>query len=78
MEFGRSGLYILTVVSLLIFFSCRDDNNLEELRQQELQALAEYIETNNITIEPKPSGLYFIKINTSAGFNAVRKVMYVK
>jgi len=54
-----SGL-ILTALAIVIF-SCGDDNNLEQLRNNELALLDKYILTNYPNEEPTPSGLYYIE-----------------
>ena len=43
------------------FFACKD-NDLEKMRQRELEKLREYIDQNYPNEEPKSSGLYFIPI----------------
>lgn len=45
-----------------VFFACKDDDDLQKLRQNELENLSEFIETNYRDEEPKPSGLYFIPV----------------
>lgn len=54
-----SGL-IFTVFAVFIF-SCDDDNSLEQLRNNELALLDEYIAENYPNEEPTPSGLYYIE-----------------
>ncbi len=54
-----SGLFVLTVV--LIFFSCKDTNTYEKLRQNELEKLDAFIAENYPNVEPTASGLYFIE-----------------
>lgn len=51
-------IVMLSVFSSMI--SC-DDNNLGKLRERELELLDQYIEKNNITVEPTASGLYYIE-----------------
>jgi len=60
-----SGL-ILTVFAIG-FFSCKDDNSLEQLRKNELALLDEYIQTNYPNVEPKSSGLYYIEEKAGTG-----------
>ena len=43
------------------FLACGDDNNLEELRNNELALLDEYIQANYPGLEPTSSGLYYIE-----------------
>lgn len=59
-----TGVFI--TVLAIAFFSCKD-NDLEELRRQELRKLNEYIENNYPDIEPTPSGLYFIELEEGTG-----------
>ncbi len=65
MKLNTSKKYLLNGIILFIafgIFSCKDDNNLEQLRKNELAALDEYMARVHLdTVQPKPSGLYFIE-----------------
>lgn len=53
------GFFIVLCAS--VFFACKD-NDLEQLRQNELENLREFIENNYPNEEPTSSGLYFIPV----------------
>ena len=65
-----SGLILIVFVTG--FFSCKDDNSLEQLRKNELALLDEYIQTNYPNEEPKPSGLYYIEEKAGTGDTIVK------
>jgi FKBP-type peptidyl-prolyl cis-trans isomerase FkpA len=48
-------------IAAIGIFSCGNDNSLEELRNNELAKLDEYMLANYPDVEPKPSGLYYIE-----------------
>ena len=50
----------------VLLHSCKDDND-QELRDQELRLLEQYIKENDITEEPSSSGLYYIEIEEGTG-----------
>jgi len=52
---------LLITVFAITFFSCEDDNSLEQLRKNELALLDEYMAANYPNEEPLPSGLYYIE-----------------
>lgn len=51
---------IFTVLAMA-FFACKDNNNLEKLRQNELEKLDAFISANYPNELPKSSGLYYIE-----------------
>lgn len=53
------GLFLILIV--VLFFSCKNNNALEQLRKNELAKLDEFIQKNYPGLEPKPSGLYYIE-----------------
>jgi FKBP-type peptidyl-prolyl cis-trans isomerase len=55
------------IIAIAIFSSCGDNNNLGKLRQQELEKLDTYIQSNYPNIDPKPSGLYYIELQAGSG-----------
>ncbi|MCG6190971.1 FKBP-type peptidyl-prolyl cis-trans isomerase [Maribellus maritimus] len=64
--FRISGL--LSVVILIAFSSCKDDNNgYERMRKQELEILDAYITEHNYTDYRKPSGLYYKETEAGTG-----------
>ena len=58
MKFFRF-LALLSFVTVM-FLSC-DDNSLGKLREKELELLDNFIKTNNISVKPTSSGLYYIE-----------------
>ena len=52
--------FIIAAAAVSVF-SCKDDNSLEKLRQNELALLHAFIDQNYPNEEPKPSGLYYIE-----------------
>jgi len=58
---------LIFTVAVVGFFACGDDNNLEELRNNELDKLDKYIQANYPDEEPLPSGLYFIEEKIGTG-----------
>ncbi|MBT3383938.1 MAG: hypothetical protein HN778_20960 [Prolixibacteraceae bacterium] len=59
------GLFITIIAA--VFFSCNDNLDDEQLRQLELEKLAEYIQVNYPDLEPTPSGLYYIEVVEGEG-----------
>ena len=55
----------------LLFQGCKKDDT-QELKDQEMRLLEQYISDNNITEEPTESGLYYIEITEGTG-NGVAK-----
>lgn len=70
MKQNRLFLKTLTVFILIGigFFSCKinDENSFKK----EMEILADYIKTNNITVLPSASGLYYIEIKEGTGEKA--------
>lgn len=61
-----SGLLVL--VAVILFSSCRDNNNgYERLRKNELAILDSFITVHNYSEYKKPSGLYYIEIQEGIG-----------
>jgi len=58
--------WILLLFLPVLLHSCKEDND-QELRDQEMRLLQQYIEDNNITQEPTASGLYYIEIEEGTG-----------
>lgn len=58
---------IAGIVASIAFFSCKDNNNLEKYRKEELALLNAYISTNYPNEQPKPSGLYYIEETKGTG-----------
>lgn len=54
-------IVLFFAVAAIGIFSCGNDNNLEELRKNELALLDEYMLKNYPDVKSKPSGLYFIE-----------------
>lgn len=48
-------------VLAVAFFACQDNNNLEKLRQNELEKLDAFVSTHYPNELPKSSGLYYIE-----------------
>lgn len=67
-------LYLLGLALLLAgtFASCKE-NDLEALRDKELESLDKYIKENNLTDAKDPSGLYFKLLHSSGDSTAIRK-----
>ena len=55
---------ITTLLIALSYTSCKSD------AEKELETLQSYIESNNITTEPNPSGLYYIETTAGTGAQA--------
>ena len=53
--------FVLAVALMVNISSCKDDNNLDELRAEELRMLDDYINSSALDFVRKPSGLYFVK-----------------
>ena len=60
----RTGL--LLAVLAVLFQGCNKDND-QELKDQEMRLLQQYLDDNNITQEPTASGLYYIPITEGNG-----------
>ncbi|MFC2111823.1 FKBP-type peptidyl-prolyl cis-trans isomerase [Bacteroidota bacterium] len=60
----KTGFLIVVLGSLLQ--GCKKDND-QELIDQEMRQLQQYLKDNNITQEPTASGLYFIEIEEGTG-----------
>ena len=60
--------FFALVVSLItVAVSCKKSQNLDELRNEELRLLKEYVETNKITVEPTSTGLYYLETEVGTG-----------
>lgn len=60
--------YLITFILLgimLPFTGCLDDE--EDLKKKEEEEIQEYLEKNNITVQPKESGLYYIETKEGDG-----------
>ena len=57
---------LILIFTTVAFFSCKE-NDLEKQRQNELEKLNEFIRTHYADVEPRPSGLYYIKMNEGNG-----------
>lgn len=60
-----SGIFLLVAVAVL--FSCKDEDYYKKARQEELQALKEYLAKNYPDLEPTASGLYYIEKKKGSG-----------
>lgn len=54
--------FSLTLVLVTIGIACEESS--ESKKEKELRLLEEFLETNNITVEPTASGLYYIETKT--------------
>ena len=59
------GLFFVIIVA--VFFSCNDGLDDEQLRQNELEKLDEYIQNHYPGLEPESSGLYYIEVVEGEG-----------
>ena len=55
----------------IMLAGCKEDNT-QELIDQEMRLLQEYLATNNITQEPTESGLYYIPLDEGTGMQPTR------
>lgn len=53
-------------MAVMVFFSC-DDGSDNLNKEKELRLLKQYLEANNITVEPESSGLYYILSKEGSG-----------
>lgn len=60
--------FILSL-TILMTFSCKVASD-ENTYDKEMEQLSTYIQTNNITVAPTASGLYYIEVKTGTGENA--------
>lgn len=63
---------LLTVLILFgILFSSCNDNDMEKLRERELELLADFVERyeaeHGVEITPMPSGLYYVEVEQGTG-----------
>ncbi len=58
-------LTLLSVVLMSLTIACEKDT--ESKKEKEERLLEEFLLTNNITVEPTASGLYYIETNTGTG-----------
>jgi FKBP-type peptidyl-prolyl cis-trans isomerase FkpA len=66
MNFSRYSLAAITLLTLFASTSCLKDDS-EELRAAEKKTLANYILSNNITVQPSETGLYYIETVAGTG-----------
>ncbi len=59
------GLFIVTF-SQLLFISCLEEDN-TDYYAEEMKLLEQFLEENDITVEPTASGLYFLPGDTGTG-----------
>ena len=59
---------ILSLVSALLLTACKKDDS-QELMDQEMRLLEQYLAQNNITVDPTESGLYYIPITEGTGMS---------
>ena len=59
-------LLVLFLIVSLGFVSCKTNED-ERSFEKEMEFLAEYIEINNITVNPTASGLYYIELTEGTG-----------
>lgn len=59
--------FLFVLLPVLATVSCVDLNSDSERRQQEEQQITNYIKTNNITVQPSASGLYYIPETVGTG-----------
>lgn len=59
-------LGMLGLLAALTLAGCNKDNS-QELKEQEMQLLQQYLASNNITVDPTASGLYYIPIREGTG-----------
>ncbi len=57
---------LFPVLYLMMFTSC-DDGSSDLQKEKEMRLLRQYLEANNITVEPEKSGLYFISSKEGSG-----------
>ncbi len=57
--------FILMLLAVA-FFACKD-NDIEKLRQRELEKLDQYIQDNHPGAKPEPSGLFYFEVNEGTG-----------
>jgi FKBP-type peptidyl-prolyl cis-trans isomerase len=50
----------------LLTFSCKNNNN-SDLLNNEQRELKQYLLSHNITVQPRPSGLYYLPTDTGSG-----------
>ena len=63
---------ILFAMLPLLIQGCKKDNS-QELKDQEMRLLMQYLEDNNITQEPLESGLYYFEIEEGTGNQAFKE-----
>lgn len=62
---------LIFIVLAVAFFACKDDNNLEELRKNELALLDDYIQNSDKNFVSRPSGLYYYEEVAGTGDSIV-------
>lgn len=60
---------VFTILFFSILWGCNKEDD-SELRELELRILDNYLETNNITVEPTSSGLYYLEEEPGTGFQS--------
>jgi FKBP-type peptidyl-prolyl cis-trans isomerase FkpA len=63
--------YFLLLVLPIMFFSCKDDDS-DLLKQKEMRLLQQYLEKENLVLEPMESGLYFMSNGDGNGLKPSR------
>jgi FKBP-type peptidyl-prolyl cis-trans isomerase FkpA len=58
-------LTLLSMVLVILTIACEEDS--ESKKEKEKRLLEEFLITNNITMEPTASGLYYIETRTGTG-----------
>jgi FKBP-type peptidyl-prolyl cis-trans isomerase len=61
-------LGVLGIMAAIVLAGCKKDDT-QEVLDQEMRLLQQYLETNNITVEPTASGLYYIPITEGTGIS---------
>ncbi len=64
---NRKYIVFLALTIIAGIFSSCEDNNLGKLRERELDLLDKYIKSNNITVKPTNTGLYYIELEKGTG-----------
>jgi FKBP-type peptidyl-prolyl cis-trans isomerase len=57
---------VLGMLLTITLLGCEKDNS-QELKDREARLLKQYLEENNITVEPTSSGLYYLEIEEGTG-----------
>ncbi|MGQ8335445.1 FKBP-type peptidyl-prolyl cis-trans isomerase [Sunxiuqinia sp. A32] len=66
-------VFLLAIAGIIAAISsCKEDNNLDELRAEEVRLLEEYIAENYADVEPTSSGLYYIETEEGYGDSLIK------